>query len=223
MKDKKMQNIPRIFINDKIETGKSVAVDKDVVHYLRRVMRRDDCLVFNNGDEYSAKLSDDNKSIIIGNKTEHIDPSNDLILYFAPIKKIDELINMATQMGVSAFVPVITNRTVASHINWARVRKIMIEASEQSNRNSIPDLKEPIKFDDLDLNGLIVADERFAHGKTEKGKKISGKRLLIGPEGGFSQSEFEKMDRAGVVGLSLGKTILRAETAAIVATAKVLS
>jgi len=217
-----MQNIPRIFINEKIESGKSIAVDKDIVHYLRRVMRRDDCLAFNGGDEYVATLSTDNKNIVIGNKTEHVDPSNDLVLYFAPIKKIDDLINMATQMGVGTLSPVITNRTVANHINWTRIRKIMIEAAEQSGRNSIPVLAEPIKFDDLDLTGLIVADERFAHGKESVNKKVSGKRLLIGPEGGFSDSEFEKMDKAGVVGLSLGKTILRAETAVVVAIAKVL-
>ena len=217
-----MQNIPRIFINEKLEPGKSVVVDKDIVHYLCRVMRRDDCLVFNNGNEYSAKLSTDNKNMIIGEKTDHIDPSNDLTLYFAPIKKTDELVNMATQMGIGTFVPVITNRTVAGHINWDRIRKIMIEASEQSNRNSVPQLMEPVKFDDLDLSGLIVADERFAHGKENTNKKISGKRLLIGPEGGFSPAEFEKMDKAGFSGLSLGKTILRAETAATVAIAKVL-
>ena len=217
-----MQNIPRIFINEKLEPGKSVVVDKDIVHYLRRVMRRDDCLVFNNGNEYSAKLSVDNKNMIIGEKTDHIDPSNDLTLYFAPIKKTDELVNMATQMGVGTFVPVITNRTVAGHINWDRIRKIMTEASEQSNRNSVPQLMEPVKFDDLDLSGLIVADERFAHGKASVNKKISCKRLLIGPEGCFSPAEFEKMDKAGVLGLSLGKTILRAETAATVAIAKVL-
>ena len=217
-----MQNIPRIFINDVLETGKKVPVDKNVIHYLRRVMRTDKCLVFNDGYEYNAIVSDDNTSIIIESKTEHIDPSNDLTLYFAPIKKLDDLINMATQIGVGTFVPVITNRTVANHINWTRIRKIMVEASEQSGRNSVPVLTEPIKFEDLDLKGLIVADERFAHGKEDANKKVSGKRLLVGPEGGFSDTEFEKMDRAGVVGLSLGKTILRAETAAVVAIAKVL-
>ena len=219
-----MQNIPRIFINVKIEPGKSVAVDKDIVHYLRRVMRRDDCLIFNNGEEYTAKLSNDDKFMVVGEKTKHIDPSNDLTLYFAPIKKIEELINMATQMGVGTLVPVITNRTVANHINWNRIRKIMIEAAEQSNRNNVPTLSESVKFDDLDLNGLIVADERFAHGKEDgEDKKISGKSLLIGPEGGFSPAEFEKMDKAGVKGISLGKTVLRAETAAVVAIAKVLN
>ena len=218
-----MQNIPRIFVNYILEAGKKIAVDKDIVHYLRRVMRREDCLVFNNGDEYVAQLSEDNKNVVIGKKTEHLDPSNDLTLYFAPIKKIEELINMATQMGVGTFIPVITNRTVASHVNWTRIRKIMIEAAEQSGRNSIPNLTDPIKFDNLDLNGLIVADERFAHGKEIDNKKLSGKRLLIGPEGGFSPDEFSKMDKAGVIGLALGKTILRAETAAVVAITKVLN
>lgn len=217
-----MQNVPRIFLNQNLESGRSFSIDKDVVHYLCRVMRRNDCLVFNNGVEYAAHLSDDNKLIIIDNKTNHIDPSNDIVLYFAPIKKIEDLLNMATQMGVAVLQPVITERTVAHHINWTRQQKIIVEASEQSGRNSIPQLCEPIKFDDLDLNNLIVADERFAHGKESENKNFSGNRILIGPEGGFSESEFSKMDRAGVHGLSLGKTILRAEVAATVAISKVL-
>lgn len=217
-----MQNIPRIFLNQNLDTGKIFPVDKDVVHYLCRVMRRNDCLVFNNGVEYRAHISDDNKNIIIDEKTDHVDPSNDIVLYFAPIKKIEDLLNMATQIGVGVLQPVITERTVAHHINWARQHKIIVEASEQSNRNSIPELKEPIKFDDLDLNNLIVADERFAHGMEIKNKVLKSKRILIGPEGGFSDSEFAKMDGAGVSGLSLGKTILRAEVASVVAISKVL-
>jgi len=216
-----MQNIPRIYLNEGLETGKKILVDKDIVHYLCRVMRRNDCLVFNNGDEYSAGLIDD-KYMIIGDKTNHIDPGNNLTLCFAPIKRIDDLLNMATQMGVGVLQPVITERTVANHINWERMKKIIIEAAEQSNRNSIPNLLPPIKFNDLDFNGLIVADERFAHGKAEE--KYGGKfdKILIGPEGGFSNAEFEKLDAAGVCGLSLGKTVLRAEVAAVVAISKVL-
>lgn len=217
-----MQNVPRIYLSQNLSTGKTFPIDKDVVHYLRRVMRRGDCLVFNQGVEYSAILSDDNKSIIIGEKTNHVDPSNDIVVYFAPVKKIDEMLNMVTQMGVAVLQPVITERTVANHINWARQQKIIIEAVEQSGRNSVPELKKPIRFDDLELNGLIVADERFAHGTKAKEKNIKSNRVLIGPEGGFSPQEFEKMDRAGVSGLSLGKTILRAEVAAVVAVSKVL-
>lgn len=218
-----MQNVPRIYLDEILESGKSFPIDKDVVHYLRRVMRRDDCLVFNDGVEYNAKLTDDNKSIIIGEKTNHVDPSNDTVFYFAPIKKADELLNMVTQMGVAVLQPVITERTVANHINWNRMMKIIVEAAEQSNRNTVPELKAPIKFDDLDLNNLIVADERFAHDFNRKEIYKKSNRIFVGPEGGFAPKEFEKMDKAGVIGLSLGKTVLRAEVAGVVAIAKVLN
>lgn len=222
-KIKKMQNVPRIYLDEILESGKSFPIDKDVVHYLRRVMRRDDCLVFNDGIEYNAKLTDDNKNIVIGEKTNHVDPSNDTVFYFAPIKKADELLNMVTQMGVAVLQPVITERTVANHINWNRMMKIIVEAAEQSNRNTVPELKAPIKFDDLDLNNLIVADERFAHDFNRKENYKKSNRIFVGPEGGFAPKEFEKMDRAGVIGLSLGKTILRAEVAGVVAISKVLN
>lgn len=218
-----MQNVPRIYLNENLEPGKTFLIDKDVVHYLRRVMRRNDCLVFNDGVEYSAVLSEDNKNICVREKTNRADPSNDIVFYFAPIKKIDEMLNMVTQMGVAVLQPVITERTVANHINWSRQKKIIIEASEQSGRNSIPILLDPIKFENLDLNDLIVADERFAHGTGGKEKNIKSNRILIGPEGGFSPKEFEKMDKAGVCGIALGKTILRAEVASVVAVSKVLN
>ncbi len=218
-----MQNIPRIFLNENLAAQKSFPIDKDVVHYLRRVMRRDDCLVFNNGVEYTAKLSDDNKFIVLGEKTDHIDPSNNLMLGFAPIKKIEDLLNMATQMGIASFQPVITARTVAHHINWTRMQKIIIEASEQSGRNSVPKLLEPIKFEDFDLSDTIVADERAAHGKNVIDDNKSYSKILIGPEGGFSESEFEKIDSSKCGKLSLGNTVLRAETAAVVAIARVLN
>ena len=217
-----MQNIPRIYINDSIKTGQIVSVDKDIVHYLHRVMRRNDCLVFNDGIEFSAVLSEDGKSLIVKEQTNHTDPSNNLTLCFAPIKKLDDLLNMATQMGVGYLQPVITERTVANHINWNRMKKIIIEAAEQSNRNSIPKLLEPIKFADLDFNNLVVADERFAHDKGYESSQIRLDKILVGPEGGFSLKEFEKLDAANVAKISLGKTILRAEVAAVVAIARVL-
>lgn len=219
-----MKNIPRIFIDENLEIGKSVSVGKDISHYLSKVMRTDTCLIFNDGDEFNAKLSDDLKSLIIFDKTNHIDPSNNITLCFAPIKKTDELVNMATQMGVGVLQPVITARTVAHHINWDRMRKIMIEASEQSNRNSIPKLLEPIKFQDLNKKDLIFADERCAYDKNIDNSSflISNSSLLIGPEGGFSDDEFSALDAAGAKSMSLGGTILRAETAVVAALAKIL-
>ena len=216
-----MKNIPRIFIDADLSDGIIVPVSREVSHYLSRVMRTNGCLVFNNGNEFNAKLTDDTKGVIIGEKTSHIDPSNDVTLMFSPIKHTDDLINMATQMGVSEFLPVITERTVAHHINWERMQKIAIEASEQSNRNSVPKILSPIKFKDLDLSGVVFADERAAYGR-DTDNIPNTKRILIGPEGGFSESEFDALDSAGAIGVGLGKTILRAETAAIVALAKII-
>ena len=216
-----MKNIPRIFINENLQNGTIIPVNKDIAHYLTRVMRTDTCLVFGNGNEYNAKLTDDKKSLIIGNQTNHTDPSGNITLMFAPIKRTDDLINMATQMGVHAFQPVITDRTNANHINWERMQKIAIEAAEQSNRNTVPKIYTPIRFADLDLKNTVFADERVAYGHETNNRTGEIKSILIGPEGGFSDSEFTALDNAGAVGISLGKTILRAELAAAIAIAKV--
>ena len=217
-----MKNIPRIFIGDNINTGSIIPVDKSVAHYLSHVMRRNDCLVFGDGNEYVANLNPDGKTMTIGDKTDHIDPSNDITLYFAPIKRLDDMLNMATQMGVKTFVPVITERTVANHINWERMKKIVIEAAEQSNRNSVPNITAPIKFSELPFDKLVFADERAAYGADILTRYNDKKNILVGPEGGFSNTEFDALDKNGALGLSLGKTILRAEVAAPIAISKVL-
>jgi 16S rRNA (uracil1498-N3)-methyltransferase len=218
-----MKNIPRIFINKNLQNGTIIPANKDIVHYLTRVMRTDTCLVFGNGNEYNATLSDDKKFLIIGEKTEHDDPSNNITLMFAPIKRTDDLLNMATQMGVCAFQPVITDRTNANHINWTRMVKIVVEASEQSNRNSVPKILPPKKFSELDLSGLVFADERVAYGKESSCVPDGANAILVGPEGGFSDAEFSALDNAGAHGISLGKTILRAELAAAIAVEKLLA
>jgi 16S rRNA (uracil1498-N3)-methyltransferase len=217
-----MKNIPRIYIDCEIASGAIVSASREIAHYLRRVMRSDTCLVFNKGVEFNASLSSDDKHLIIGTPTSHVDPSNDITLMFAPVKRTDDLLNMATQMGVRAFLPVITQRTNANHINWERMKKIVIESSEQSNRNSVPEILMPKKFEDLDLSKIAFADERAAYGHDTKICNGEIKTVLVGPEGGFSESEFEKLDSAGACGISLGKTILRAELAAAIAISKLV-
>lgn len=217
-----MKNIPRIFIGQNIKTGTMIPADKSVAHYLGHVMRRNDCLVFGDGNEYTATLNADGRALIIGEKTNHTDPSNDITLYFAPIKRLDDMLNMATQMGVARFVPVITERTVANHINWGRMKKIVTEAAEQSNRNSVPEILSPIKFAELPFDKLIFADERAAYGRDIPTEYKNVKNILVGPEGGFSDTEFDALDKNGAMGLSLGKTILRAELAVPIAISKVI-
>ena len=216
-----MKNIPRIFVGDNINTGIKIPLSREILHYLTRVMRTRECLVFGGGNEFVATVSDDDKNLVVGDKTPHIDPSNDITLMFSPIKHTDDLINMATQMGIARFMPVITARTVAHHINWDRMQKIATEAAEQSNRNSVPEILAPVKFDDLDLSDIVFADERAAYG-ADVSTDFNTTKILVGPEGGFSDDEFNALDAAGARGVSLGKTILRAETAAIVALAKII-
>jgi 16S rRNA (uracil1498-N3)-methyltransferase len=218
-----MKNVPRVFIDSEIQIGKSISIGPELTHYLNRVMRTDTCLIFNQGDEYTAKLSQDLKYLTPESKTGHTDPSNDVTLYFALIKKTDELVAMATQMGVAILQPVITQYTNANHIKWDRAQKIIIESSEQSGRNSVPKLLQPINFADMEKSNLIFADERQAGlADTFPNNEFKSKNLLIGPEGGFSGAEFAVLESAGAKSLSLGKTILRAETAAVVALVKIL-
>lgn len=216
-----MKNIPRIFTGENIKSGDVIVASREVSHYLAHVMRTNNCLVFGGGNEFSAVLSDDGKSIIVGDKTAHPDPSNNITLYFAPIKRTDDLINMATQMGIARFQPVITERTVNNHVNWERMKKIAIEASEQSNRNSVPEISAPIPFAKLNLTGLCFADERFAYYDRNGTNIPNTDGILVGPEGGFSDKEFTALDAAGAIPVSLGKTVLRAEVAAVVAIAKI--
>ena len=212
-----MKNIPRIFIGNDAAAGMRIAATREMAHYLAHVMRTRDCIVFGGGHEFAGRLSDDGKYIDVGADTGRADPSGDITLYFAPIRRTDDLINMATQMGVARLVPVITDQTVAHHINWDRMRKIATEAAEQSNRCRVPDLAAPVKFSDLDLKGVAFADERAAHGAPTGVDAHGARAVIIGPEGGFSDDEFDALRRGGAVGISLGPTILRAELAAAVA------
>ena len=216
-----MKNIPRIFVGNNVQTGMTIPMSRETAHYLTRVMRTKTAIVFGDGLEFYANIDEVGKNIIVGKNTGRADPSNDITLYFAPIKRTDDLINMATQMGIKKLVPVITEHTVAQHINWERMKKIAIESSEQSNRNSVPEIAAPIKFGDLDLSNLTFADERSAYNDDNKPKTTKTNSILVGPEGGFSDSEFAAMDAAGAVGITLGKTILRAELAAVIAIAKI--
>lgn len=219
-----MKKLPRLYLPFEIEEGNLFPASLDNVHYLSDVMRSNSCLVFNNGYEFKASLIEKNKKYYFSvlEKTLHEDPSNEINLYFAPVKRIDELVNIATQLGVNKICPVITDRTVIKNINLDRLKKISIEASEQSGRNKIPLILEKISFKDLNKSDLLYADERTVLLTQKKDIKITSNNLLIGPEGGFSEKEFLVLDNSGAIGFSLGKTILRAEVATAVAISKLL-
>jgi 16S rRNA (uracil1498-N3)-methyltransferase len=151
---------------------------------------------------------------------------------FLAIFKFDRMewaIEKCTELGVSRIVPVIARRTEshlasASHKRVERWRRIALQASEQSRRTSPPEISESIKLRDaLSIPGtlkllLSEAEDRFELRDIQLAG--DGEVLLaIGPEGGWAGDELELFQKAGWVSASLGPTILRAETAAIAATA----
>jgi len=150
---------------------------------------------------------------------------------FASIIKnnnFDLVLQKATELGVDHVVPVISDHTIKKDINIERSKRIVIEASEQSGRTSVPEIHEPEKllgaiesFKKLAKTTLVVCVQGGAAWSEIKDNLVSEGvekvGLLIGPEGGWSKRELEQFETWGLIKLSLGKNVLRAETAAIAA------
>lgn len=152
----------------------------------------------------------------------------DLWLCAALIKKprFDLILEKATELGVRRIVPVVMRRSVADKLNPERARAITIEAAEQCARTALPELAEAVKLDSLLKNwpserALFFADEEGGVSLLDAIKANPGPAaILIGPEGGFDDEERSKIKTLSQsTAISLGPRILRAETAAIAATA----
>jgi len=136
------------------------------------------------------------------------------------------MIQKGTELGVQKFIPILSERTIVKEINIARVKKIIVEASEQSNRISVPKINnlETLKnfLSQFPKNGCIIFCDINSSKKNLKEiftKKIEGPIcILVGPEGDFSETERQLIINLNqAYPLSLASNILRAETAAIAA------
>lgn len=223
----------RIYINNPIDLNTTIALSKPQSHYIKNVLRgqvEDNILVFNGRDgEFKGKIISLGKAVEINiiekNKEQETEQVN-LTLIFAPIKfgRIDYLVQKATELGVSKLQPVFTGRTIVKRINLERLRANIIEATEQSERLTIPEIGDAIDLEDVinqnkDMK-ILLCDE------TLKGKPIydvltgldkdGNYGILIGPEGGFTQKELASLHEcSNITPVSLGKRILRADTAAV--------
>ena len=179
--------------------------------------------------EWRAKIVNHNKentefkveSLIKSKKLE-----NDIWLAFSPIKKnpLDMMIQKATELGVQKFIPILSERTIVKEINTERLKKIIIEASEQSNRISVPEIKNLENLKSFLSNFPNEGSLIFCYINCEKSdlKNILSKKkqgpvcILIGPEGDFSENERKMIiDHNQSYSISLAKNILKAETAAL--------
>jgi len=234
--------IPRLYIEDALSAGATVAADERALHYLRNVMRRapgDPLVLFNGRDgEFEAEIASLDKrkgALKVARLRRAQDSVPDLVLCFAPLKKdaIDFLVEKATELGVAAFQPVMTRRTAASRLNLERLRANAIEAAEQTERLTIPEVRAPISFDTLVSSweparhiilcaeagpALPIADALKA--LTFDVSPPNTWAIFCGPEGGFHVSELDRLRTLPfVTPVGLGPRILRADTAALTALA----
>ena len=223
-----MQDQPRLHVDEDaalLQEGAAVPMREDQAHYLGVVLRRgpgDGVRLFNGRDgEWEASIEHLHKrgrgSFRLLRRVRPPVAEDGPVLLFAPLKRdaTDLVARMATELGVGSIRPVLTERTNASRVNLERLRVIAMEAAEQCERLTVPDIGEPVRLPDL-LGGwppgqtLWAAIERSGVGPPP----APGAGLLIGPEGGFSPHELDLLrSRRFVAGLSLGPRILRAETA----------
>ncbi|MBM3646846.1 MAG: 16S rRNA (uracil(1498)-N(3))-methyltransferase [Alphaproteobacteria bacterium] len=234
-------SLSRLFVDADLAAGVEAPLDEAQVHYLRHVMRRADgapLLLFNGRDgEWRATLqSRGKKSAVatIGERTREQAAEPDVWLCFAPIKRarLDYLVEKATELGAAALQPVFTHHTAVERVNLERLRANAIEAAEQTERLSVPEVRAPVTFDRLLASWpagrrLLVCDETgggppIAEVLSGLGEVARGApwAILIGPEGGFDAAELAALGRiSSVMSVGLGPRILRADTAALAALA----
>ena len=195
-----MSNI-RLFFSNTLSADTTDRLDKSQSHYLVKVMRVKESEVFsifNQNGEWEAKVLKISKGNVEFKTIKQLrkkESSKELWLAFSPIKSNYQnfMIQKATELGVTKFLPIIFDRTVVRKINNERLEKIVIEASEQSNRLNVPEiekaqnLKNFLKANSMDL---IFTDLNSDNKKIEK-SKLTDKPIciIIGPEGDFSEAE----------------------------------
>jgi 16S rRNA (uracil1498-N3)-methyltransferase len=230
---------PRLHLIAGLAAGSEIELEPARAHYLRSVLRLDAGAAiagFNATDgEWLCRVAEFGKHgarLTVEAQLREPEPEaeTDLWLIFALIKRapLDWLVEKATELGVAAFLPVWTARTQVERVNLDRWRAHAVEAAEQSERLSVPELRAPERLDRLltvwpDGRRLIVCDESGA------GEPISDAAarlppgpvaLLVGPEGGFEETELDALGKLSfVTRVGLGPRVLRAETAALAAVA----
>ena len=224
-----MSNI-RLFFPEILSLNLSSKLDKSQSHYLSTVMRvkvGESFSLFNKGGEWEAKINAISKGIVEFNITKKLrekENPKEIWLAFSPIKSnyFNFMIQKATELGVTKFIPIITDRTIIRKINSNRLEKIIIESSEQSNRLKIPILEKVISLENFIKNNQklnIIFGDLNTDNKNINIKKLSDNNpicILIGPEGDFTEEERQKiLELKNIQCLKINNNILRAETAAI--------
>ena len=227
-----MSSTIRLYFSDKIQSNLSSYLTKEQTHYLRDVMRLktgDKLSIFNTQGEWNAIIESYDKNetkIKIMEKVRDKNNEKNIWLAFSPIKQnpLNFVIQKGTELGVQKFIPILSERTVVREINIERVKKIIIESSEQSNRISVPEINKPESLKNFlsqfpKKASLIFCDINSTENSLKNILKKNNEKtvcVLIGPEGDFSENERKMIiDLNQTHSISLAKNILKAETAAL--------
>lgn len=221
----------RIFVDVELSEGNFCLTDHQTINRISKVLRLkegDEIVLFSREQkEWLARIITVKKREIVFDllsSSEVVENSADIILAFSPIKpeRMRFLLEKCTEIGVTKFIPVIFDRTIIRKVNREKLDHYIIAASEQSGRVSVPGIEQEKSLSEF-LKASQEAEIIFCNEKeddflinkvTIKGKQI----VIIGPEGGFTDQEREMLEsQANVKSVSLGKNILRAETASIFA------
>ena len=236
----------RFFVLPECIVGEEVVLSGEVVHRISRVLRMVEgdevILIDNSGLEYHARLRTFSGDVISGeilSAQEGLKESQvQISLYLSLLKadKFDWVLQKGTELGIAEFVPVVCERSAVdkkalnSDTRLGRWNKIVIQAVEQCGRSRIPIIHRPTPLTEAlehsSGNGLSLMPWEREHshflGRVLKENYSTHLNIFIGPEGGFTGKEADLARSYGVVTVSLGKRVLRSETAAIVAAAIVL-
>jgi len=221
-----MNNI-RLFFKESLTINLTAKLDKSQSHYVNKVMRikmNEIFSLFNSCGEWEAKIISISKSIVEFNIIKQLrqkETPKELWLAFSPIKSnyFNFMIQKATELGVTKFLPIIFDRTIVRKINKERLEKVIIEAAEQSNRINVPKIEDPQNLENFLKNkvDLIFTDLNSNNKKIDLEKLTENPTcVIIGPEGDFSEKERAQiLDSKGVQPIKINENILRSETAVI--------
>ena len=233
------RSAPRLFLADELSAGLAVTIEGNAAHYLTRVMRvaEGDAVILcdDRTGEWAARVAATGKravELVAEQLLREREQVPDFTLCAALLKKdrFDMVLEKATELGVRRIQPVLTRRCVADKLNAERAMTVVTEAAEQCARTALPELAEPVRLEALlrewdEARALFFADELGGEPASAAFAAWQGPAaLLIGPEGGFDDAEREAIRALpSARAITLGPRILRAETAAIAATASWMS
>jgi 16S rRNA (uracil1498-N3)-methyltransferase len=223
----------RFFIKDLELSQKAISISStDLIHQWRNVFRLevgDNVILFNgSGKDALCRIEtlarDGAKLTLVSEEERDAKPAKEISLFFSLIKKDKNewVLQKGTELGVTHFIPIISERSEKKSLDIVRAEKIIIEAVEQSGRSYIPHLSSPVSLEEALTSHKIPSIALDAEGKKFELPKENSFSVFIGPEGGWGENDKKIFSKHGVSYASLGKSTLRSETAAISVAALIL-